>query len=124
MLALPPRRKIPHRQLLSALLLLLLMPDVLPDDCLLEADGTHTVSPGPEVQPREVACPTKIFAMNADGGFPLQPPHGIRPTLLGGNAQAQMSMVGHGIPLDHFDTHLVAEFPQDLAHIRAERAKD
>src|SRR5438128_11331523 len=106
MLALSPRRKIPQRQLLGALLLLLLIPDVLPDDCLLEADGTHTVSPGPEVQSREVAGPPKIFAINADGGFPFQPPHGMRHTLLGGNAQTQVSMVGHGMPLNQFDTHL------------------
>jgi hypothetical protein len=124
MLALPLRRKIPQRQLLGALLLLLLIPEVLPDDCLLEADGTHTVSPGPEVQPREVAGPPKIFAMKADGGFPFQPPHGIRHTILWGNAQTQMYVVGHGMPLDQFDTHLVAELPQDLAHILAERAKD
>src|SRR5919109_2217413 len=105
MLALPPRRKIPQRQLLGALLLLLLIPDVLPDDCLLEADGTHTVAPGPEVQPREVAGPPKICAMNADGGFPFQPPHGIRHTILGGHAQTPMDMVGHGRPCDPFDTH-------------------
>src|SRR5215813_9653888 len=35
-----------------------------------------------------------------------------------------MHMVGHGMPLDQFDPHLVAEFPQDLANILAERAKD
>src|SRR5206468_8555044 len=47
-----------------------------------------------------------------------------RHTILGGNAQTQMYMVGHGMPLNQFDTHLVAEFPQDLANILAERAKD
>jgi len=62
--------------------------------------------------------------MNADGGFPLQAPHGLRHTLLGWNTQPQMYMVGHGMPLDHFDAHLVAEFPHDLANILAERAKD
>src|SRR4030095_12060298 len=124
MLAFPSRRNIPQRQLLGALLLLLLISDVLPDDCLLEADGTHTVSPGPEAPAPEVAGPPKIFAMNADGGFPFQPPHGIRHTILGGNAQTQMYVVGHGMPLDQFDTHLVTKLPQDLANILAERAKD
>src|SRR6267143_444362 len=123
-LPLPPRREVPQRQLLGAFLLLLLIPDVLPDDGLLEADGTHTVSPRPEMQACEVACPPKVFAMNADSGFPFQPPHGIRHTILGGNAQTQMYMIGHGMPLDQFDSHLVAEFPQDLANILAERAKD
>jgi|SRR6266545_339082 len=47
-LSLPPRCKIPQRQLLGAFLLLLLISDVLPDDGLIEADGTHTVSPSPE----------------------------------------------------------------------------
>src|SRR5919109_1775838 len=42
-----------------------------------------------------------------------------KPTVL-----TQMHMVRHGMPLDQFDTHLVAEFPQDLANILAERAKD
>jgi hypothetical protein len=62
--------------------------------------------------------------MNADGRFPFQPPHSIRHTLLGWNAQTPMDMVGHGMPLDHFDAHLLAEFPQDFANVFAERAKD
>src|SRR2546430_2178220 len=86
-LALPPRRDVPQRQLLGAFLLLLLIADVLPDDGLLEADGTHTVSPRPEMQPCEVACPPKVCAMNADSGFPFQPPDSICHTILGGNAQ-------------------------------------
>src|SRR2546430_15131196 len=123
-LSLPPRRKIPQRQLLGAFLLLLLIPDVLLDDCLIEANGTHTVSPGPAMQPREVACPPKICAMNADGGFPFQPPHGIRHPILGWNAQTQMHMVGHGMPLDSFNAHVIAECSQDLPNVLAERAKD
>ena len=123
-LYLPPRQKISQRQLLGALLLLLLIADVLPDDRLIEADGTHTVSPGPAMQPREVAGPPKIFAMHADGGFPFQPPYRIRHPLLGGNAQTQMHMVGHGMPFDQLDAHLMAEFPQNLADVLAERAKD
>ena len=123
-LSLPPRQKISQRQLLGALLLLLLMPDVLPDDRLIEADGTHTVSSGPEMPPREVAGPPKIFAMNADGGFPLQAPHSIRHTLLGGNAQTQRHMVGHGMPFNQLDAHVLAEFPQNRADVLAERAKD
>src|ERR1700704_391842 len=110
--ALPPRCEIPQRQLLGAFLLLLLIADVLSDDGLIEADGTHTIAPGPEMQPCEVACPPKVFAMNADSGFPFQPPDSIRHTILGGNAQTQMHMVGHGMLLDQFDTHLLAEFPQ------------
>jgi hypothetical protein len=35
-----------------------------------------------------------------------------------------MHMVGHGMPLDQFNTHLLAEFSQDLADILAERPKD
>src|SRR5215468_1345511 len=120
MLALPPRRKIPQRQLLGALLLLLLIADVLPDDGLLEADRTHTVALGPEMQPCEGACPSQVFAMNADGRFPFQPPYRIRHTILGWNAQAQMHMVGRSMALDQFDTHLSAEFPQDLADVLTE----
>jgi hypothetical protein len=86
-LAFPPRCKIPQRQLLGAFLLLLLISDVLPDDCLIEANGTHTVSPRPAMQPCEVACPPKVCAMHADSGFPFQPPYSIRHTLLRGNAQ-------------------------------------
>ena len=57
-------------------------------------------------------------------GFPFQAPHSIRHTLLGGNAQTQMHMVGHGMPFDQLDAHLMAEFPQNLADVLAERAKD
>src|SRR5215470_19654606 len=35
-----------------------------------------------------------------------------------------MHMVGHGMPLDQFDTHLLAEFPQDLADVLTECTKD
>src|ERR1700754_3480184 len=91
-----PRCQIPQRQLLSAFLLLLLIADVLSDDCLIEADRTHTVPPSPEMQSRKVACPPEVFAMNADSGFPFQPPNSVRHTLLGGTAQTQMHMVWHG----------------------------
>src|SRR5919201_1582186 len=116
--------EIPQRQLLGAFLLLLLITDVLPDDGLLEANRTHTVSPGPEMPPCAVACPSQVFTMNADGRFPFQSPYRIRHTVLGWNAQAQMHMVGHSMPLDQFDTHLLAEFPQDLADVLTERTKD
>ncbi len=76
------------------------------------------------MQPCEVACPSQVFAMNAAGRFPFQPPYSIRHTILGWNAQTQMHMVGHGIPLDQFDTHLIAEFPQELADVLTERTKD
>jgi len=62
--------------------------------------------------------------MNAAGRFPFQPPYSIRHTILGWNAQAQMYMVGHSMPLDQFDTHLIAEFPQELADVLTERTKD
>src|SRR5262249_17454159 len=62
--------------------------------------------------------------MNADSGFAFQPPYRIRHTILGGNAQTQMHMVRHGMPLDQCDTHLITEFPQNLANVLAERAKD
>src|SRR4029450_9191459 len=35
-----------------------------------------------------------------------------------------MHMVGHGMPLDQFEAHLLAEFPQDRANVLAERATD
>jgi hypothetical protein len=50
-------------------------------------------------------------AMNAYSGFPFQPPANICPILLEVNAQTQMYMVGHGMPLNQFDPHVMAEFP-------------
>ena len=35
-----------------------------------------------------------------------------------------MHLIGHGMPLDPFDAHVIAEFPQALTDVRAERAKD
>ena len=119
-----PRGKIPPRQLRGAFLLLLLISDVLSDDCLISADGTHTVSPGPAMQPREVACPPKVCTMHAEGSFPLQPPYGIRHTILGWNAQTPRHLVGHGMPLDPCEAHVIAACPQDLANVLAERPKD
>src|SRR5215510_6317193 len=62
--------------------------------------------------------------MNADRRFAFQPPYRIRHTILGWNTQTQMHMVGHSMPLDQFDPHLRAKFPQDLADVLAERTKD
>ena len=62
--------------------------------------------------------------MHAEGGFPFQPSYRMRHTVLGRHAQTHMHMVGHGMSLDQFDAHLLAEFPQDLANVLAECAKD
>jgi hypothetical protein len=120
----PPRRHIPQRQWRGALLLLLLLAARRPDDCLLKAHGTHPVSPGPAMPSRAVACPPTVGAMHAAGRFPLQPPHSMRHPLLGWKAQTPMSRGGPGMPLDPCEAHVLAQFPQALAKVRAERAKD
>ena len=122
-LSLPPRQTISQRQLLGALLLLLLIPDVLPDDRLLEADGTHTVSPGPEMQPREVAGPPKIFARMRMAAFPCKRPTAFATLYLGGMLRHQCTWSGMACPSTNH-AHLMAEFPQNLADVLAERAKD
>jgi hypothetical protein len=35
-----------------------------------------------------------------------------------------MHVIRHHLPCDQLDTHLVTEFPEDLANILPERAKD
>ena len=69
------------------------------------------------VRPRYTRC-MRIAA------FPFNRPTAFATLYLGGNAQTQRYMVGHGMPLDHFDAHWLAEFSQDLANVLAERAKD
>src|SRR5437763_1678395 len=76
------------------------------------------------MEPCAVPSPPPILPVNTDGRFPFQAPHDIGHTILGGNAQTQMHIVGHGMPLNQFDAHLIAEFPQDLANVLAECAKD
>jgi hypothetical protein len=123
-LAFPLWCAISQRQWLGACLLLLLLADVLPAACRLEADRTHTISPGPEMQPGAVACPSQVCAMHADGRLPLPPPSSMRHTILGWHAPAPRPMVGPSMPLDPFDTHVIAECPQDLADVHTERTKD
>jgi len=62
--------------------------------------------------------------MHVDGRFSLQPPSRMRPTILGWHTQTHMHMVGPSMPLAPFDTHLMAECPQDVADVLAERTKD
>ena len=123
-LVLPPRREVPPRQWLGAFLLLLLSADVRPADGLLEADGTHTVSPRPAMQPCAVACPPQVCALHAESGLPLQPSYRLRHPIRGWNTETPMPMVGHGRPLDPCDTHVIAAFPQARTAVLAERAKD
>jgi hypothetical protein len=109
---------------LGVLFLLLLIPDVLSDDGFIEPDGTHAVPSGPEMEPCEGAHTPQIFAVNADRRFSFQPADRIGHTVLRRNAHTEVHMIRHRMAFDQLDAHLVTEFPEDLADIFPERAKD
>ena len=97
----PPRPKISPRQWRGALLLLLLMPDVLPADRLLAAAGTHPVSSGPAMQPREVAGPPQICALHAMAACPCKRPTACATLYLGGMLSHQGPWSGRACPATH-----------------------
>ena len=110
--------------MLGVLFLLLLIPDVLSNDGFIEPDGTHAVPSGPEMEPCEGAHTPQIFAVNADRRFSFQPADRIGHTVLRRNAHTEVHMIRHRMAFDPLDAHLVTEFPEDLADIFPERAKD
>ena len=110
--------------MLRALLLLLLVPDVLPHHLLISPHGTDAVPSCPAMEPGDIAYPPSILPVKTDGRCPFQPAHRIGHTIFGGNTQTKMHMIRHRMAFDSLDAHVVTEFPEDLADIFPERAKD
>src|SRR4029453_2899707 len=51
--------------------------------------------------------------MNPDRRLAFEPSYRVGHTVLGGNTETQMHMIGHRVALDEFDALLLAEFPDD-----------
>jgi len=71
-----------------------------------------------------MAYPPQRLPVHTDGRFPLQPAHRIGHTLFGGHTQTAMPRIRHRMAFDQLDAHVVTAFPEDLADIFPERAKD
>jgi len=72
------------------------------------------------MQPREFALLSKELTMDADRQLALQKTYRVRHTSLRRNAQAQMDVVGHRVPLDDLHSLLLAQLAQDLPDLPAQ----
>ncbi len=79
---------------------------------LVQAHRADAVSRRPEVQPGQ---PTLLqqLPMNTDGALALQEADRVRHAVLGRDAQAQVDVVGHRMPLHQLDPSLTAQLSQD-----------
>src|SRR2546427_8287602 len=65
------------------------------------------------MQPGKIPLASQKLPMDSGRRLAFEPAHGVGPTVLGGNTEAQVHMIGHCMALDQFDPLLVAEFTDD-----------
>jgi len=100
-------------QFLLALLLLLLVADIFPDDLLVHANGADTIATCPEMQAGKIPLTPQTFPMNTDCRLSFEPSYGVGHTELGRHAETQVHMIGHRVALHQCDALLMTEFPDD-----------
>src|SRR5512133_2366558 len=95
---------------------LLLLADVLTYSELVQAHRAHAITGRPEVQPRH---PTLLehLPVGPHGTLALQEADRMGHAVLGRDAQAQVDVVGHRMPLHQLDPSLTAQLPQDHADL-------
>jgi hypothetical protein len=64
------------------------------------------------------------FTVDSDRGLPFKETDRIRHTVLGGNTQAQVNVVGHRMSLDEFNSLLSAQLTQDPADLTSQVAEN
>src|SRR4029450_11666345 len=102
-------------QFFLALLLLLLVADIFADDWLIPSDRADARASRPAMPPGAMPLASQKLPMNTDCRLALEPSDRIGPTVCRGNAQTQMHMIRHRMPLHHLDTLVLAEFAQDTS---------
>jgi len=96
---------------------LLLLPDVLRDGGLVQADGGHVVALGPELPVAELVLHVRVLVEYHQRALPLQVAHHARYAVLRRYRQQHVDVVGHQVPLDDLYPLVLAELPEDLPKV-------
>src|SRR5262249_53239881 len=65
------------------------------------------------MQPGKIPLAPQTLPMDPDRRLAFEPAHGVGHAVLGGNTEAEMHMIGHGMALDQFNPLLLAQLPDD-----------
>lgn len=96
---------------------LLLLPDVLRDRGLVQADGGYAVALGPELPVAELVLHVRVPVEYHQRALPLQVAHHARHAVLRRYRQQHVDVVGHQVPLDDLYPLVLAELPEDLPKV-------
>ena len=96
---------------------LLLLPDVLRNGGLVQADGGHVVALGPELPVAELVLHVRVPVEYHQRALPLQVAHDARDAVLRRDRQQHVHVVGHQVPLDYLDPLVLAQLPEDLPKV-------
>ena len=107
-------------ELVEALVLRLLPPDILPNGGLVSAHGGDVVASRPKVLTREVLPPPEVGPGNVDGALPLDVPEDLRHRILRGNGEQHVDMVQLEMALLHHALALLGQFAQHRAEVLAQ----
>ena len=95
----------------------LLLPDVLRDRGLVQADGGHAVALGPELPVAELVLHVRVPVEYHQRALPLQVAHHAGHAVLRRYRQQHVDVVGHQVPLDDLYPLVLAELPEDLPKV-------
>lgn len=107
-----------------ALILGFLVSNVRPHHRFVEPDGGDKITAGPEVLAGEVSAPAAVFPGDLDGALALEVAHHVRNGVLRGEADAQVDVIRHQMPLDNSGSLVSSKFVQDLAEVPSQGAED
>lgn len=96
---------------------LLLLPDVLRDRGLVQADRGHAVALGPELPVAELVLHVRVLVEYHQRALPLQVAHHARYAVLRRYRQQHVDVVRHQVPLDDLYPLVLAELPEDLPKV-------
>src|SRR5262245_50502851 len=89
----------PQVQLLEALVLLFLFPDVLSDDLLVPSHGGDVVASGPEMLTYEIPLPFPIDPSQVDRTLSFDEPHHLRHRIFRWDRYHHVHVIRHQVPL-------------------------
>ena len=106
-----------HAQLVQRDVVGLLLPDILRDRRLVQADGGHVVALRPELPVAELVLEVGVPVEYHQRALPLQVAHDARDAVLRRDRQQHVHVVGHQVPLDYLDALVLAELPEYLPYV-------
>ena len=113
-----------HAQLVQRDVVGLLLPDVLRDRRLVQADGGYVAALRPEPPVAEPVLQVGVPVEYHQRALPLQVAHDARDAVLRRDRQQHVHAVGHQVPLDHLDPLVPARLPEDLPYVAPDLAAD